>query len=404
MRWRAAAAALALWLSVGGVAFAQGYAHSTIALSGQTAPDTGGGVYGPVIGEYGPEYPHAPSINAAGDVTFTIGVHGGTVDSGVFVVSQNTHRAAALAGDPAPGLGGGTYDLFLDPAINAAGYVVFLAVNFLESFGSLYVDSGGIDTDVVRIGETAPGTGGGTYDKISFPSVRPPLVNDSGDVAFSSTLIGGTASSGIFVASGGTDTAAALSGDPAPGTGGGVYTSFTNHPGINASGDVAFTAGIAGGSAPSGVFVDSDGTDSLVALEGDTAPETGGSIFSAGLPGGTFGSPVVNDAGDVAFVALLEPITTFFGISVNSGGTTRVVALEGDPAPGTDSTYLVMLDPSINESGRVAFEAWLQGGSYDWGVFKATPASATPMLGMHGLAVARAALAIAGVVTAARRR
>ena len=77
----------------------------------------------------------------------------------------------------------------------------------------------------------------------------------------------------------------ALSGNPAP-AGGNYYnsnpdapnTTFTNVPVLNQSGQVAFTAYLAGGSSTEGLFAGAPGSLQPVALQGTAAP--GGGIYN----------------------------------------------------------------------------------------------------------------------------
>lgn len=101
-----------------------------------------------------------------------------------------------------------------------------------------------------------------------------------------------------FKETGGSLTAVALPGDTAPGTGGDTFTSFGD-PVLNGAGDVAFAARFVPG-APSGIFKESSGMLAAVALPEDTAPGTGGDTFAG------FFVPVVNGAGEVAFVGDLS--------------------------------------------------------------------------------------------------
>lgn len=81
----------------------------------------------------------------------------------------------------------------------------------------------------------------------------------------------------------------AIVGETAPGTGGATYTHFgvllvepfldVVAPAVNASGGVAFVAGVAGGTTTQGIFLDVDGADSAVALRGQGAQGTGGGVF-----------------------------------------------------------------------------------------------------------------------------
>lgn len=121
--------------------------------------------------------------------------------------------------------------------------------------------SGGPARVMARLGQTAPGTGGGTF--VAFPRSPTLMSTDTGAalVAFAE-LSGGSAPSGVFQFGTGFVGRFALVGDPAPGTGGGTYASFSRpatadatFPGLGDSGVVGFAAEVSGGTASSGVFV-----------------------------------------------------------------------------------------------------------------------------------------------------
>ena len=72
----------------------------------------------------------------------------------------------------------------------------------------------------------------------------------------------------------------ALLGDTAPDTGGDTFTDFpVSAPVLNAAGDVAFGA-VFGAAHDDGIFKESSGKLIAVALRGDTAPGTGGDTFA----------------------------------------------------------------------------------------------------------------------------
>ncbi len=107
---------------------------------------------------------------------------------------------------------------------------------------------------VVRSGLAAPG--GGSFDRFDVPSqaVLAP-VNAGGQVAFYATVLHASGREGIFLAEGGRVAKVAAFGDPVPG--GGTLAAFADHPlpALNAAGQVAFTAHLAGGRATEGLFL-----------------------------------------------------------------------------------------------------------------------------------------------------
>ena len=125
----------------------------------------------------------------------------------------------------------------------------------------------------------------------------------------------------------------ALSGTAAPD--GGTYSGFGAFgPILNSSGQVAFTASLTGGSSGAGIFAGSAGSVQTVALLGNTA--AAGGIYD------TIGMPVLNDAGQVAFVAgTIDGNSRRSGIFAGVPGAVQAVALSGTatPAGGTYSSF-----------------------------------------------------------------
>ena len=152
---------------------------------------------------------------------------------------------------------------------------------------------------VVAAGQAAPG--GGTFEHFSvesLPIVAP--VNAKGQVAFFATLLRGTGSEGLFLASAGGVTKLVLEGDPAPG--GGTISGLGKHPipALNESGTVAFAASVTKGKTVEGIFTASRGRLQAAVLAPAAAP---------GIPSGTLAgldSPALNDRGDIAFLATVR--------------------------------------------------------------------------------------------------
>ena len=152
-------------------------------------------------------------------------------------------------------------------------------------------------------------------------------------------------------------------------TGAAITSINAVHGGINASGQVLFTANTAAGQ---GLWVATPGSTPLkVAQVGDAAP--GGGTFSGF---GTTPMPSFNNLGQVAFVATTSggPGGGVYLASPAGGGTSytvEAVALNGgaSPAGGTFSITTARPDVVINEIGHVAFMADLSGGAANSGMF-----------------------------------
>lgn len=333
-------------------------APRAVALVGDPAPGTGGGTY-----SFFPETP--VSINSAGEVAFAASIASGTTTSGLFVASSATSAAVAVAGQVAPGTGGGTYAILEHADINDAGQVAFTStISGGTTTAGVFLDDGGLHTAVAVAGDTAPGAGGGTF--VAFTG---PVVNESGEVAFFATVTGGTKSSGIFLATTGGLVPIVFVGDTAPVVGGTV--SLLGRPAVNDGGSVAYQAVLFDGMANStAMFVGSGGTPSLVAAPGDVPSGAGGLAYFA------FAStrPSIDASGDVAFMATLGATGSIDAIVVDAAGATgTAIALEGDPhpSPGGGTFFSLNSKPVLAASGDVAFGATSTSGNPFSGLFLA---------------------------------
>jgi hypothetical protein len=389
-----------------------------IALDNDPAPGT--------PGDY--SFLGLPSLNDGRDVAFVSTLSGGGPVVGVFVESPSGSQAIALRGDPAPGAGGATFLNFGGVTVNASGDVAFQSTLSGGTIGSgLFVWSGGTISAVVLAGDPAPGTGGGT---INVPSL--PGFNDQGTITFASLINGGLVAEGIFRVSAGLVSPVALTGDAVPGVPGAFFSDFQG-PGIGASGQIAFFARYFFNS-QNGIFVDDGGVLSPVALVGDAAPGTGGSsytqlstltpsvsplgtvLFSSGfaggaasgvglfraaggahtpiaftgdavpdVPGSTFVSfpdiGAINAAGDVAFQASISQPAGGRGVFLSESGILSTVAITGDPVPVSGGTFNSFGNrPAINTSGDVAFSAQANFGAASSGIwFLPEPSGALPL-------------------------
>ena len=113
-------------------------------------------------------------------------------------------------------------------------------------------------------------------------------------------MSGGAATGGVFLANGGV-VPVAVENQVAPGTGGATLASINAPPAIDAFRTVAFSAGLAGGSASGGVFVyhpEHRRARPAAVLAGDTVPGVSSPLAS-------FGHVALGSGGMIAFVAEL---------------------------------------------------------------------------------------------------
>jgi hypothetical protein len=106
-----------------------------------------------------------------------------------------------------------------------------------------------------------------------------------------------------------------------------------------------------------GIWSGAPGSLRLVAREGDPAPGVAtGRNFSS------FGSISLNDGGHTAFRANLTGLTTA-GIWTDSSGVLAPIALEGSQVLGlpNGTTFKALSSPQLSATGRTAFHATIQG-------------------------------------------
>jgi hypothetical protein len=151
---------------------------------------------------------------------------------------------------------------------------------------------------------------------------------------------------------------------------------------INQSGDTAFIGHVAGEAslclvppnpplAPQAQFISAStslyfrdankGTITSIAHQGDAAPR--GGIFKSAT------SPVMNDSGQIVFLADVSPFpncSQTLGVYLHSGNSTIAIAREGDPMPGggkfQTASLIAAENVHINNGGDVVFNALLDTG------------------------------------------
>jgi len=163
----------------------------------------------------------------------------------------------------------------------------------------------------------------------------------------------------------------AFSGDAAPGMGVGVNFGSVNNfgvPVLNDAGQTAFVGFLTGTGVStdnrSAIWSEGGGNGlALVARAGSVAPGTGDSenFFN-------FSNPVLNDSGQLAFAGYLDDSVVDDanqdGIWIEEGGSEpRLVARVGGAAPGTDSTFELLSEPSLSSNGSVGFAGILVGAT-----------------------------------------
>jgi len=197
-----------------------------------------------------------------------------------------------------------------------------------------------------------------------------PVMNDEGSVAFIATLAGGRGAAGVFLASEGKLRTIASSGAKAPVVRGGigVFAEF-EAVSLNSRGDVAFLAWVRHGRETIEVIYVARKVGAVhqltkVAAAGEPAP--GGGFFAG------FGAPVVNNTGAIAFPAVVKLGPALGAIFVAPAEAPAHLFLgTGDPAPTGGIFARFSERIGFDDSGRVAFGAFINGSGPDFGIFVA---------------------------------
>lgn len=339
MRWIASFLLLAVFALPQTALAGPAWVFERVALDDETAPGSS---------ENYQAFDNAGTSGA--EVAFAAMLTGFPPSWGIYRSDAGVVSAIATTGDTAPGAGVATYSVLLSFPSRRGDTVAFASTLLGGSVSlGLFVDDGSTVDPVVLFGDAAPG--GATFEP-NTGDFTVQSVNASGEVVFRSTLTGGSAAQGIFrgPALGPFDTIALL-GDAAPS--GGTLSDF-GWPSQNASGDVAFRADTSGGSAAGGIYFD-DGSLSSVVLLGDVAPGTGGAVFDM------LAFPVLNDSGDVVFIANTVGGTALGGLFLaEAGGAVLPLIVDGQVLPGTGGEVLSAYGPNVptlSNDGSSAFAA-----------------------------------------------
>ena len=215
-------------------------------------------------------------------------------------------------------------------------------------------------TVIAASGDAAPA--GGNY----FGFLNTLALNARGQVAFDARL-GGPSTTGVFVNDQVSTSAIALGGNPDPTAG---NFNFVSTPFITTNGDVIFNA-------DTGSIFRYDGKRTVALVQdGDAAPG-GGTLTPNGY--------AANSRGLIAFGAFITDGLNTEGVFRNDGTNTIAIALDGTPSP-TGGTFLFFSSPVIDDDGRLAFFAGLDGGSADFGIYRGDGASITTIFAANQIA------------------
>jgi hypothetical protein len=363
---------------------------------GQTAPGGNGSVFLAAGGVYNQAAPFNQKGVGAFVATLTNTTGGTTDDSAIYRTAgklieivregKNVPEGNGRFGQMLPAT-------IIHPVMNESGQVAFRAALTNTSGGfndnqGIYRGDGNTLTVIARSGPTQTLPGGGTLH--GFGSNSSPDMNDSGEVVFAADLNGDSSDEGIFKGFGGALTKIARQGDTIPNSSD-TFLVFDGFARINNAGQVAFDAEVNHTNPNShywALFRGNGTSTQTIVKEGQSTPVRSG-IFSD-LNDSAF---CLNASGQVAFTAGLDvdlsnniPVEEH-GIFFFDGTQVLQVARTNDSFLGSTITTLELAGTELasngygvapaersglNDAGQVAFRFILTDGTQGIAIWSPT--------------------------------
>ena len=281
-------------------------------------------------------------------------------------------RRIALTGDTAPDTGGLVFDYFGAPTIDNAGDVMVHGylpkvggVSWQNYYGYWLVDPTGQWRKITRAGDEVPGMGAG----VLFASISPdPLQFESGGVVYRAQIKGtniDTTNDCLYARfdANGTMSVLAREGQPAHGVANASYSTLDSKIGADAAGRITYDASLKGTGINSvnddGIWADLGAGPAIIGREGSqVSGETAGVTFTP-----FFETPWLSGGGKVQ--------VPFYMWGAGYGNTKRMVAamfdgsvytiqaqtLQQVPGEPAGVTFDFLAGQTLNSNGRVAFAA-----------------------------------------------
>ena len=318
------------------------------------APGTNGDTFG---------FVGSPVLNNVGDFAFEASLTGG--GSGIWRWSNGALESIAISGQNIPGLGNTSFNnspaqLSIDDLGQVGFSASFTSYDALGGNTGLFLATP-TSTQVIALeGGAVPGADGdvrfGDFGVLSSNTAFSHARN--GQVAFDSSLTGsGTTNDnnvGFFSGTAGNISLVAREGDVAPnGELFALSSTASRVESINTNGQIVFTAELGGDTA---VLTNSSSGLSIVAIE-DTTPvgfEPGQELFR--LSGN---EPSINSAGNIALGAeVFQSLNAQSGVFVGADNPLSLQVQSGDTLSGDPALVISRIDEAvINANDDFAFEA-----------------------------------------------
>jgi len=346
----------------------------TIAIGGISHPELPTGSYfGDFVVSTSGGDTNAPVVNNNGQTTFFADLVGEGVstanDGSLWRDDNSALKLLAREGEQAPGAPAGTVFASIRggyPAIGGDGTIVFGAAvrTAAQELKRGVWRAKGDNVELLALeGLVLPANSNMRADGV----VDDYRINDSGEIALwlrQSEVHSGTRRDGIYFFSGNSVVPLAETGRTAIGIGRNYRNIMQTTFALNDLGDVAFVGQVeATGmqvNSDTGVWLADGAAQRLIAREGDAAPgQPPGTVFSNPSVGTPFGSPLsMNGAGTLLFSSAL--IVPNVGIS---GGTWKY---QGQTTSNLESPYSILGTGdkpaiSINDAGTMAYIARIAG-------------------------------------------
>jgi len=340
-----------------------------VALSGQLAPGTTSRTFGSFDG---------PVINSYGETAFVANLNCCGAASGVWSTGSGNLELIGLVGQSPPSDSSKQFSGYHVSQLDDLGRTTMRVemTGIPPEFDGVWTAGNGQDLIPIALsGQQVDGAAPGR----KFFGIAYPSVSTTGYIAGVEAPQGSSTYKLLWVSNGdGLARKLLEAGDPVPfAASGTVYGNHSGHvfdePVINAKGQIGLRAAFASDDLDEPnldnhlIRVNPDGSTDSILSSGAQAPG-----FAPGVRFGAISVPAMNDHGDFAFGAVIDPFSRDGIWLKNDGATPLQVVLRNDPAPDFPGAFFddVFFNSDnrmpvfISNLGDVAFSAVLAGGAF----------------------------------------